>query len=56
MKGAKTKTFKGWKKVKLKVKKLKAKKNYYVQVCPYKKTGGKIYVGAWSAVKKVKTK
>ena len=56
MKGAKTKTFKGWKKVKLQVKKLKAKKNYYVQVCPYKKTGGKIYIGAWSAVKKVKTK
>ena len=38
------------------VTKLKAKKNYYVQVRAYRKASGKIYYGTWSAAKKVKTK
>ena len=41
------------KKVKYLAKKL-AKKNYYVRIRAYKKTGKKIFVGAWSSVKKVR--
>ena len=53
-KGAKTK----WAKAnaqKLNIKKLKAKKKYYVRIRAYKKIGGKTYYSAWS-VKNVKTK
>ncbi|MCQ4635333.1 Ig-like domain-containing protein [Anaerovorax odorimutans] len=38
------------------VKKLKAKKNYYVKVRSYKTIDGKKYYGAYSKVKKIKTK
>ena len=38
------------------VKGLKAKKTYYVKVRSYKKVGNSKYYGAWSDVKKVKTK
>lgn len=38
------------------VKDLKAKKTYYVKVRSYKKVGNSKYYGAWSDVKKVKTK
>lgn len=38
------------------VKKLRAKKKYYVQVRAYKKASGKTYYGTWSTAKKVKTK
>ena len=40
----------------LTVKKLKAKKTYYVKIRTYYKTGGKKYYSDWSSVKKVKTK
>ena len=57
MKGAKTAMFKNAKKTTLKVKKLKAKKTYYVQVRTYKKVGGKTYYySSWSKAKAVKTK
>ena len=39
-----------------KIKKLNAKKTYYVKVRTYKTTNGVKTVGAWSKVKKVKTK
>lgn len=42
-------------KVKHTAKKLKAKKTYYVQVRPYRKSGGKIYLGE-PVMKKVKVK
>ena len=38
------------------IKKLKAKKYYYVKVRAYKSVGGKKYYGAWSKTKKVKVK
>ena len=38
------------------IKKLKAKKNYYIQVRTYTKSGGKTFYSKWSAKKKVKTK
>ena len=53
--GAKTKTVKGTSKTSLTIRKLAAKKTYYVRVRAYKTTGGKKYYGAWSAAKKVKT-
>lgn len=56
MKGAKTATFKNAKKTTLKVKKLKSKKTYYVQVRTYKKIGGTTYASPWSKTVKVKTK
>ena len=52
MAGAKTKKTK---KTSLTVKKLKAKKVYYVEAAPYKVISGKTYVGE-PVVKKVKTK
>ncbi|MBQ9156354.1 MAG: DUF1542 domain-containing protein [Eubacterium sp.] len=55
-KSAKNKLVKGYSKKSLKVKKLKAKKTYYVRVRTYTKISGKTYYGKWSAVKKVKTK
>lgn len=57
MSKAKTKTIsKKYNKVTMKVKKLKKKKTYYVQVRSYMKISGKNYYSSWSAVKKVKTK
>lgn len=38
------------------VKKLKAKKKYYVRIRTYKTVGGKAYYSAWSKTKAVKTK
>lgn len=38
------------------VKKLKSKKTYYVKVRAYKKIDGKKYYGAYSKIKKIKTK
>ena len=56
MKKAKKKTVKKNAKTKLKVKKLKSKKRYYVQVRTFKKIAGKKYYSAWSPKKKVKVK
>ncbi|MDD4369938.1 MAG: MBG domain-containing protein [Anaerostipes sp.] len=56
LKGSKTTTIKGYKKTSITVKKLKAKKKYYVQIRTYKKVGSKTYYSAWSKTKKVKTK
>lgn len=55
MKKAKTKSVASSKK-KVKIKKLKAKKNYYVRIRAYKVINGKKQYSAWSAKKKVKTK
>ena len=55
-KGSKTVKVKGLKKVKAAVKKLKAKKSYYVRVRCYTKTGAATYYSKWSKVKKAKTK
>lgn len=41
---------------KYKVKKLKAKKKYYVRVRTYKTVKGKKVYSAWSKVKSIKTK
>ena len=38
------------------VKKLSAKKKYYVRVCTYKKVGKTTYYSAWSSAKSVTTK
>ena len=38
------------------IKKLKAKKKYYVQIRTYKKSGSKKYYSTWSGKKSVKTK
>ena len=38
------------------LKNLKAKKTYYVKAASYKKTGGKTYIGSYSATKKVRIK
>ena len=56
MKGAKSKRVKKNATTKLKVKKLKGGKKYYVQVRTYKKIGKKTYYSAWSARKAVKVK
>ncbi len=56
MKKAKTKKVKGAAKKKLTVKKLKAKKTYYVRIRAYKKINGKVQYSKWSKVKKVKVK
>ncbi len=58
---AANKKFKKAKKVLVKataktIKKLKAKKKYYVRVRAYRKNGSKKLYGAWSSVKKVKVK
>ena len=55
-KKAKKKTVKGAKKYKLTVRKLKAKKKYFVRIRAYKKYKGKTYFSKWSKVKAVKTK
>ncbi len=56
MKKSRKKTVSNYKKTALTVKKLKAKKIYYVQVRTYKKIGSWYYYSAWSKVKKVRTK
>ena len=56
MKGSKTVKVKSAKTVSKKVKKLKKKKRYYVQVRTYKVVNGKTYWSGWSAKKSVKTK
>ena len=56
MKKAKTKTVKKNAKTKLKVKKLKSNKRYYVQVRTFKKIAGKKYYSAWSQKKTVKVR
>lgn len=56
MKKAVTKTVKKSGTTKLTVKKLKAKKKYYVRVRAYKTVNGKKYYSGWSKVKSVKTK
>ena len=56
MKGAKTVTVKGYNVSSKKIKKLKAKKKYFVQIRTFKKTDGKMYYSGWSAKKAVKTK
>ena len=52
-KGAKTVTAKGSTTT---IKKLKAKKTYYIRVRIYKKISGKTYYGKWSSIKIVKVK
>ncbi len=54
--GVKTVTVKGPKTTSKVIKKLKAKKTYYVQVRTYKTVSGKKYYSAWSKTKYVKTK
>lgn len=56
MSGAKTVAVKGYKKTSKKIKKLKAKKKYYVQVRTYKTVGGVKYYSNWSSKKSVITK
>lgn len=57
MSGAKIKTIgTSYSKVSKKIKGLKAKKRYYVQVRSYKVVNGKKYYSGWSAKKSVKTK
>ena len=56
MKGSTTVKVKSAKTVSKKVKKLKKKKKYYVQVRTYKVVNGKTYWSGWSAKKSVKTK
>ena len=56
MKGAKTINVKGAFKQSKKVKRLKSKTKYYVQVRAYAKVGGKLYTSSWSKKKAVKTK
>lgn len=47
---------KGERTTKYKVKKLKAKKKYYVRVRTYKTVKGKKVYSSWSKVKSIKTK
>lgn len=55
-KNKKTVTVKGHKKTSKTIKKLKAKKKYYVHVRTYKKVGTVKYYSSWSKTKSVKTK
>ena len=50
------KTVKSYKTKSLKVKKIKAKKKYYVRIQTYKTVGGIKYYSGWSKAKSVKTK
>ena len=50
MSGAKTKTVKGGKKTSLTVKKLNAKKTYYVRMRSYRTISGKNIYGAWTSI------
>ena len=53
---AKTKTVKNYKTTSVTLKRLKAKKTYYVRVRTFKKTGKTTYYSGWSTAKSVKTK
>lgn len=55
-KNKKSATVKGYKKTSTTLKKLKAKKKYYVRMRTYMKVSGKTYYSAWSKVKTKKTK
>ena len=55
-KGAKTYTVKSYKTYKKVIKKLKAKKKYFVKVRAYKKVGKSKVYGAYSAVRSCKVK
>ncbi|MBQ9014910.1 MAG: fibronectin type III domain-containing protein [Firmicutes bacterium] len=55
-KGKKTVNINGAKKTSVKVKKLKAKKKYYVKIRTVAKVAGKTYYSTWSKAKSVKTK
>ena len=55
-KNKKTATVKKQKTTKVTIKKLKAKKKYYVRIRTYKTVNGKKIYSSWSKVKKVKTK
>ncbi len=54
--GNKTVTVSGTKKTSQAIKKLKAKKKYYVRIRTYRTVQGKKYYSSWSSVKSVKTK
>ena len=56
MSKSKTVTVKGYTKASAKVKKLKAKKKYYVQIRTYKTVNGRNYYSKWSPKKTVRTK
>lgn len=56
MRSAKTKTIKSSKNTSFKVGKLKAKKEYYIQVRTYKTVDGKKYCSSWSPAKVATTK
>ena len=53
---AETVTVKNAETTETKIKKLKAKKKYYVRIRTFKKVGGKKYTSSWSDVKSAKTK
>ncbi len=55
-KGVKTKKISGGSKSKVTIKKLSRKKNYYVQIRAFKKSGSKIVYGKWSSKMRLKTK
>lgn len=55
-KKAKTKNVNGYKKTRVTLKKLKAKKKYYIRVRTILKINGKTYYSKWSKIKSVKTK
>lgn len=55
-KKAKTKNVNGYKKTRIILKKLKAKKKYYIRVRTILKINGKTYYSKWSKIKSVKTK
>ena len=55
-KSVKTKKVTGAGKKSVTIKKLKARKKYYVRIRTWKKVGSKVYYSNWSKVKKVKTK
>jgi hypothetical protein len=56
MRGAKTVTVKKNSTISTTVKKLVAKKKYYVQICTYTTVNGTKYYSSWSKVKTVTTK
>lgn len=56
MKKSKTVTVKGYKKTSKTIKKLKAKKKYYIQIRTYKIVNGNKYCSKWSKNRSIKTK
>jgi hypothetical protein len=51
----KTKTVKGYQKTRVTIKKLKAKKKYYVRIRTYYTKNGETYYSKWSKTKTIKT-